>query len=79
MKLLFLLLIFVVFGVAMFLFSIIRGVGQLIFGRPNSSTNNSGSRQTNYNNNSTQHTQSVQKKIFGKDEGEYVKYEEVKD
>lgn len=69
----------------MVLLSVVRGVSSFIFGKP--STSHSGYTSNNrYTSNNTsssersEHTSSgSNKKIFSKDEGEYVKYEEIKD
>ncbi|WP_029904724.1 DUF4834 family protein [Prevotella sp. 10(H)] len=75
--LLFLIFAIVIFGI-MFLLSIVRGVSSFIFGKPSSSqgyTSNhaSSAGKTAYNN------QKSHRKVFSKEEGEYVKYEEIKD
>ncbi|WP_296939526.1 DUF4834 family protein [uncultured Dysgonomonas sp.] len=82
--LLFLIFAIIIFGV-MVLLSVVRGVSSFIFGKP--STSHSGYTSNNrYTSNNTsssgrsEHTSSgSNKKIFSKDEGEYVKYEEIKD
>ncbi len=78
---LFLIFSIAIFGV-MFLLSILKGVGSFIFGKSSSQTGYSA-----YNNKSNSHDgrntdksyQANNKKVFSKDEGEYVKYEEIKD
>ncbi|GHV17299.1 hypothetical protein FACS1894169_12280 [Bacteroidia bacterium] len=62
----------------MFILSVINGVTSLLFGKPNTSSNYRGRTRTQeydpYKN-----TSKVYKKIFSKEEGEYVKYEEIKE
>lgn len=78
MKILILLLLLVLGG-GMLLLAILRSIGQLIFGKP-SGQSQQYNRKTNSNNRNTdEQTQQSQKKVFDKNEGEYVKYEEVKD
>lgn len=81
------LIFFLIFSIAilgiMFVFSLIRGVASFIFGRPSSSpfsghrTNNTYSSNNNeqYNHSS----KNDQRKVFAKNEGEYVKFEEIKE
>ena len=76
MKLL-LILIFLVFGGGLLILSLLKSIGQLIFGKPVSSTRQNYSRMNN-NPYDTERKQ-AQKKIFDRNEGEYVKYEEIKD
>lgn len=76
---LFLLFAIVIFGI-MFIFSIIRGVGSFIFGRSSTQSENYSSYNETYSDTSpNRDTSNSGKKIFSKDEGEYVKYEEIKD
>lgn len=71
-----LLILFLIFGGGILILSILRSIGLLLFGKPQ------GQSQYNKGNNK-QNTQSqeeqFQKKVFDKNEGEYVKYEEIKD
>ncbi|MBF0648815.1 MULTISPECIES: DUF4834 family protein [Dysgonomonas] len=83
--LLFLIFAIIIFGV-MVLLSVVRGVSSFIFGKPSTSHSGytSNNRYTSNNNASSsgrsEHASSgSNKKIFSKDEGEYVKYEEIKD
>lgn len=79
---LFLIFAIVIFGI-MLILSVVRGISSLIFGRPSSSY--SGSRQQSKDGFSggsdrSQHNGSAKThKVFSKDEGEYVKYEEIRD
>ena len=78
----FLILSVVVFGIVLIL-SLLRGVSSLFFGRPASSAyssqrgNTSGYRESSSHND--YHSSKPKKKVFSKDEGEYVHYEEIKD
>jgi len=77
----FLILAVVVFGIMMAL-TILRGVGSFIFGNPSSSSQDYNARsgysgttkEEHYKNSAKPH-----RKVFSKDEGEYVKYEEIKE
>lgn len=76
---LFLILAIVIFGI-MIVLTIIKGVGTLIFGKPSSS--HSGYKANdNYTTQGKEYNDpsSPRQKVFSKDEGEYVKYEEIKD
>lgn len=53
-------------------FSIIRSIRNLLFGPPQGARNNRKQRRTGPD------KQASRKKIFKKDEGEYIDYEEVK-
>lgn len=77
------LILFIIFAVVIFgiviLFSIINGISSL-FRKPAFDRNE---RRTNYTS-SSDHTNTSRdnhphKKVFSKDEGEYVSYEEIKD
>ncbi|NDV94417.1 DUF4834 family protein [Dysgonomonas sp. 521] len=70
----------VIFGV-MFVFSLIRGVSSFIFGKPSSHSAYQANSESHRENSRSQHNSSAKKhrKIFSKDEGEYVKFEEVKE
>lgn len=63
-----------IFGVSLIL-TLVRGVSSLIFGRSSSytKTNNYTSREQKFD------TSQSTKKIFSKEEGEYVSYEEIKE
>lgn len=82
--LLFLIFAIIIFGV-MVLLSVVRGVSSFIFGKPSTSHSGytSNNRYTSNNNTSSSgqsdYSSASNKKIFSKDEGEYVKYEEIKD
>ncbi|MFC4674287.1 DUF4834 family protein [Dysgonomonas termitidis] len=79
--LLFLIFAIIIFGV-MVLLSIVRGVSSFIFGKPSTSHSGytSNNRYTSGNTSSSGRADTASnKKIFSKDEGEYVKYEEIKD
>lgn len=80
MKLLFLIILFIVFGGGMIILSLLKGISQMIFGksaqtssRYTSNTNRSANYNERTNNGDTS------KKVFAKNEGEYVNYEEIKD
>lgn len=80
MKLLFLIILFIVFGGGIIILSLLKGISQLIFGR--SIQNSSGADyHANRSNDCHEGTNNdnTARKIFAKNEGEYVKYEEVKD
>lgn len=64
----------------MLILSILRGVGQLIFGKPDN-TNTQQNKKSYYNAKSRTgyREEKDSKKIFAKDEGEYIKYEEITD
>lgn len=72
-----LLFIFFIFGFGMLLFSILRGVGQMIFGKQ--SYNNHSGNSNPKSHFSTNERSDNAKKIFNKNEGEYVNYEEIKE
>lgn len=74
--LLFLIFAIIIFGV-MVLLSVVRGVSSFIFGKP--STSHSGYTSNNRYTSNNNASSGSNKKIFSKDEGEYVKYEEIKD
>lgn len=80
MKILILLLLLVLGG-GMLLLAILRSIGQLLFGRPTGQSQRYGKKTNNTNDNRNDYNQASQsqKKVFDKNEGEYVKYEEVKD
>lgn len=72
-----LLFIFLIFGFGMLLFSILRGVGQMMFGKQ---TYNNNTRNNNHKSNFSEREKNDNaKKIFNKNEGEYVNYEEIKE
>ncbi|MBK5719486.1 DUF4834 family protein [Dysgonomonas sp. Marseille-P4677] len=78
---LFLLFAIVIFGV-MLVLSLVRGIGSFIFGRSSSTQDRSySSYKKTYSDSSSSHNTSSYsgKKIFSKDEGVYVKYEEIKE
>lgn len=76
---LFLLFAIVIFGI-MFVFSLIRGIGSFIFGKSSSQTRGYSTYNKTYSDTSSNYaSSSPDKKVFSKNEGEYVKYEEVKD
>ncbi|NDV79582.1 DUF4834 family protein [Dysgonomonas sp. 511] len=71
------------FGIIMLL-SIVRGVSSFIFGKQtayNTSSGNNGSRKQNTSSSYSDSSQSSEKpaKVFSKEEGEYVSYEEIKE
>lgn len=67
----------VIFGI-MFILSVINGVTSLLSGKPNTSSNyRSHTRTQEYD--PYKNTSKAYKKIFSKEEGEYVKYEEIKE
>lgn len=71
-----LLILFLIFGGGILILSILRSIGLLIFGKPpGQSQYNKGNTKKNAQSQDEQ----LQKKVFDKTEGEYVKYEEVKD
>lgn len=74
-----LIIIFLVFGGGMLILSLLKGVSQLIFGKSNASASQSHYRRQNAGQNSDSDRRQPPRKIFGESEGEYVKYEEVKD
>lgn len=76
---LFLILAIVIFGVMMIL-SLIKGVGSFIFGKPSSSSFSGYRANNSYAGTEQEHHASKNRqKVFSKDEGEYVKFEEIKD
>lgn len=74
----FLLVIFLVLLVSvMLLISLFKGITSFIFGKSYSSPNfGTGSRETKNSGDSSFQTH---KKVFSKEEGEYVKYEEIQE
>ena len=62
----------------MLVLSVINGITSFLFGKSNTSSNyrSHAGRQED---NSRGNTNKAYKKIFSKEEGEYVKYEEIKD
>lgn len=78
MGFIFFLIFAVIIFVIMFLLSIIRGVGSFIFGRPSSSYSHQQGGRSPRDESDYDSSKSV-KKIFRDNEGEYVKFEEVKD
>lgn len=79
--LLFILIIF--FTIIILGFSFLRGIVRLFIRRP-SSNPNSGYKQKGYGfndrnqSNTQEHSSNYHKKIFRKDEGEYIDFEEIK-
>jgi len=81
------LIFFIIFAIAIFgvmmVFSLIRGVTSFIFGKPSSpfsgynQSNNSYTESNRNQHNSA--TKTHHRKVFSKDEGEYVKFEEIKE
>ncbi|MDR2956165.1 MAG: DUF4834 family protein [Prevotella sp.] len=71
----FILFAVVIFGV-MIILSILRGVSSVLFGKQQTSYS-SGNYSSTSDNQSYQETNKPHKKVFAKDEGEYVSYEEV--
>lgn len=62
-----------IFGI-MLVLSVVKGVSSLIFGKPSyTNGNKSSQKQQQYN------TSKAHKKIFSRDEGEYISYEEIKE
>ncbi len=79
-KFLFLIFLFFVLFVFFFGFSIVRTIfGGLFRTRPTQHSAKSEQQQKKSPHNPQQKTPSSQKKIFEKDEGEYIEYEEIKD
>ena len=76
MKFLLLLLFIGVFGV-MIISSLLRGVSSFFFGKQQSASHSQTSKQTQ--NNSSHQSASKSKKLFDKNEGEYVTYEEIEE
>lgn len=72
---LFILFSLVIFGIVL-ISSLVRGIGSFIFGSRSTTQRNYSSYSDRSSNHYTDHTS---KKVFLKDEGEYVKYEEIKD
>lgn len=62
-----------IFGI-MLVLSVARGISSFIGGKPSYSTNRDSSSQKQQ-----QYTSKTQKKIFSRDEGEYISYEEIKE
>lgn len=77
MTILFILLSIVIFGF-IFIFSLIKGISTLLFGKSNGVFYQNQYQDTNTGNNHANGKQHS-KKIFSKDEGEYIGYEEIKD
>lgn len=76
------LILFVIFAIAIFgvmiILSAVRGVASFLCGKSNTYSgygNMNGSRKNQYNDYSNR----TYKKVFSKDEGEYVKFEEIKE
>lgn len=76
----FLLCAIFIFGI-MLIFSFVRGVSSFIFGKPSSSAGYQYNNDSYRESRRSQHNNSAKsnQKIFSKDEGEYVKFEEVKE
>ena len=74
--------LFFIFAIAIFgimlVLSVINGITSFLFGKPNTSSNY---RSYSEKRESDPHrgASKVYKKIFSKEEGEYVKYEEIRD
>lgn len=82
-KMLFIIVFFVVFMMFLAGFSVFRTIRNIFFGGGTNQRNNNQRRNTTRSNTNQQRTQqdynpSPKKKIFTKDEGEYIEYEEVK-
>ncbi|MFV0420509.1 MAG: DUF4834 family protein [Dysgonomonas sp.] len=77
---LFLILAIVVFAV-MLILSFVKGVSTLLFGKSSYSAHNryGSANQKQWYQKSESHTSESNEKIFSKDEGEYVPYEEIKE
>lgn len=76
---LFLLFAIVIFGV-MLVISFVKGVSSFLFGKPfYSASNRYDSSNRNQQNEDSSYSSKMQRKIFSKDEGEYVSYEEIKE
>ncbi|MBD8389736.1 DUF4834 family protein [Dysgonomonas sp. BGC7] len=78
------LIFFIIFAVmilgVMMLLSVIKGVASLIFRRPSSSYNAaSGNQYRSSTSRGDSNSAGESKKVFSKNEGEYVSYEEIKD
>ncbi|MDR2951443.1 MAG: DUF4834 family protein [Prevotella sp.] len=79
----FLIFAIVIFGI-MLILTLVRGISSFIFGKPSSSFSGSGYQTTSGfsgGREKSQHngTAKTHHKVFSKDEGEYVKYEEIKE
>lgn len=77
---LFLIFAIVVFGV-MLVLSFVKGVSSLLFGKSSYSAGNryGSANQKQWDHRSESHTPESSDKVFSKDEGEYVSYEEIKE
>lgn len=79
------LIFFIIFAIAIFgvmlVLTLLKGIASLLFGRSNTSSNNKNNRYSQKNNYYSQnsHSGDDNQKVFSKDEGEYVKFEEIKD
>ncbi len=78
----FLIFAIVIFGI-MLILTLVRGISSFIFGKPSSSFSGSGYQTTSGfsgGRDKSQHNGTAKThKVFSKDEGEYVKYEEIKE
>lgn len=63
----------------MIILSLVKGIASFLFGRPNTSSNNRNYSQRNDYYSQNNYSGNDNKKVFSKDEGEYVKFEEIKD
>lgn len=63
----------------MLVLSVINGITSFLFGKSNNTSSNYRNQDRRQEYNSNENTNKAYKKIFSKEEGEYVKYEEVKD
>lgn len=77
------LILFIIFAIAIFgvmiILSLVKGIASFLFGRPNTSSNNRNYSQRNDYYSQNNYSGNDNKKVFSKDEGEYVKFEEIKD
>ncbi|MFV0535977.1 MAG: DUF4834 family protein [Dysgonomonas sp.] len=76
-------LLFLIFAIAIFgimlVLSVINGITSFLFGKSNNTSSNYRSHTQRQEYNSHENTNKSYKKIFSKEEGEYVKYDEIKD
>lgn len=75
---LFLILATAIFGI-MFILTVINRITSFLFSKPNNTYSNYGNRAKSQNRESYSDMNKAYKKIFSKEEGEYVKFEEIKE
>lgn len=71
--------ILIIAGITMVMFQLLKGLKQFIFPQQSRGGNSSYRNYRKNTNNSQAYNKEHHKKIFGKNEGEYVKYEEIKE